>query len=129
MPYSGVANLEVMEAANNYNDFLLHTICAYAPARGTIIDFGAGAGTYARRLAALKRPVICVEADAALRARLAREGLSAYAMLDEIAMGGVDYIYSLNVLEHIADDLAALRQLRSRLRVGAHLLIYVPAFP
>ena len=128
-PYGGVANLEVMEAARNYNDFLLHTICAYAPAAGVIIDFGAGTGTYARRLAAMKRFVICVEADPALRARLAREGLSVCERLDELAVGSADYIYSLNVLEHIADDLAALRQLRSRLRVGGRLLIYVPAFP
>jgi SAM-dependent methyltransferase len=128
-PYSGVVNLELMEAARNYNDFLFRTICAHAPAAGTIIDFGAGTGTFARRLAAIERRVICVEADSALRAGLAGEGFASYSALDELAAEGADYIYSLNVLEHIADDLAALRQLRSRLRAGGRLLLYVPAFP
>src|SRR5260221_3631041 len=90
---------------------------------------GAYTGTSPRRLGEMKRFVVCVEADPALRARLAREGLSVCERLDELAVGSADYIYSLNVLEHIADDLAALRQLRSRLRVGGRLLIYVPAFP
>jgi hypothetical protein len=35
----------------------------------------------------------------------------------------------LNVLEHITEDVAALRDVRRTLKPGAPLLIYVPAFP
>ena len=40
-----------------------------------------------------------------------------------------NYIYTLNVLEHIEDDAAALRSLHAKLTDGGKLLIYVPAFP
>ena len=42
--------------------------------------------------------------------------------------GGVDMIYSLNVLEHIEDDQAALGDFYEALRPGGKLVIYVPAF-
>ena len=38
-------------------------------------------------------------------------------------------IYAINVIEHIADDVAALAQLRELLRPGGKLVIFVPAFP
>ena len=40
---------------------------------------------------------------------------------------GVDLIYTSNVLEHIDDDLAALKQLRATLSPGGRIAIYVPA--
>jgi SAM-dependent methyltransferase len=39
-----------------------------------------------------------------------------------------DFAYTLNVLEHIEDDAAALAALHARLRPGGRLLVYVPAF-
>jgi len=41
---------------------------------------------------------------------------------------GFDLIYSINVLEHIGDDLAVLRSLYKRLKDGGRLKILVPAF-
>lgn len=43
-------------------------------------------------------------------------------------MESYDFAYTLNVLEHIEDDGAAIRQLRDLLKPGARLFIYVPAF-
>jgi hypothetical protein len=40
----------------------------------------------------------------------------------------MDAAYTLNVLEHIPDDVAALRDLRRCLKPGARLFVYVPAF-
>jgi hypothetical protein len=42
---------------------------------------------------------------------------------------GIDYIYSVNVLEHIHDDNATIAALRARLKISGRLLIYVLAFP
>jgi SAM-dependent methyltransferase len=39
----------------------------------------------------------------------------------------IDYAYSLNVLEHVSDDVAALRTLHAKLKPNGRLLIYVPA--
>ena len=54
-------------------------------------------------------PVACVEPDARLRQLVAEAGLRAMSALP--TDGGVDMIYSLNVLEHIEDDEAARRRL------------------
>jgi glycosyltransferase involved in cell wall biosynthesis len=40
-----------------------------------------------------------------------------------------DTIVCLNVLEHVEDDVAAMRHLRSLLKPGGKLLLYVPATP
>jgi SAM-dependent methyltransferase len=40
-----------------------------------------------------------------------------------------DTVVCLNVLEHIEDDLAALHNMRSLLKPGGRLLLYVPANP
>jgi SAM-dependent methyltransferase len=45
------------------------------------------------------------------------------------AGGGFDLIMLLDVLEHIEDDGAVLRVLKSRLKPGGRLLITVPALP
>lgn len=59
---------------------------------------------------------------------LKKKDLSVVRTLNDIPDNSVDYIYSFNVLEHIADDLAILQQLYKKLRYGGRLLIYVPAF-
>jgi SAM-dependent methyltransferase len=127
--YSGVENLEVMSAAENYNRFLLETVRRYAPARGRILDFGAGNGEFAVPLSKRGLDVTALEPDALLRSKIAEQGVRAVAGSEELPDGAFDYIYTLNVLEHIEDDLGALEALHSKLRPGGRLLVYVPAFP
>ena len=50
------------------------------------------------------------------------------ADLEAIPPGSLDYVYSLNVLEHIDDDAGALQAIRARLAPGGQLFLYVPAF-
>ncbi len=125
--YTGIANLEVMEDAVRYNRFLLDLVLPLAPGK-RLLDFGAGTGTFARRLAAQGADVICVEADAQLRAELERNNLRTAAATSDIPSESMDVVYSFNVLEHIADDEAALAELRRVLKPGGQLLLYVPAF-
>lgn len=127
--YSGIENLEVMQEAVNYNRFLLNTVRSRAPAAGRILDFGAGSGQFAVPLSQLGFDVTALEPDHRLRSRIGSQGVRAVAGPDEVANASIDYIYTLNVLEHIPDDVAALRQLRAKLKPGGTLLIYVPAFP
>lgn len=124
----GTENLEVMAEARNYKAFLLGLIRAGVPAQGRLLDFGAGIGTFAQTLASEGRDLLCVELDGAARQRLQEQGLQAHASLDAVAPGSVDGLYSLNVLEYIADDRATLRAFYDRLRPGGSLLLYVPAF-
>lgn len=125
--YTGTDNLAAMEHARNYNRHLTDLLRRFASGN-RVLDFGAGTGTFAKHIAADGLSVQCVEPDAMLRQRLAAAGLSCVAALPEIADRSVDFVYSLNVLEHIEDDLAVLRELHRCLKPRGRLLLYVPAF-
>ena len=70
-----------------------------------------------------------MEPDPHLRARIHELGVPTHTGLADIADASVDALYSINVLEHIENDLAALREMRRVLRPDGGLLLYVPAFP
>lgn len=127
--YTGTDNLEVMAAARNYNEFLLTLIARGNPDRHRMLDFGAGVGTFARALNTRGLAVDCVEPDPAQAAITRSLGLTTFSSIQEIRDESYAFIYSLNVLEHIPDDVEVLRQLARVLSPGGRLLIYVPAFP
>jgi SAM-dependent methyltransferase len=128
--YAGVDNLEVMACARNYLRFLNDSIAQVAgdPQLGPrLLDFGAGTGTHALDLRARGYVVSCAEIDDALRTRLAVEGFDVRPSPDEFEARTFQVVYTMNVLEHIEDDAAALRSLCRVLRPGGLLLVYVPA--
>ena len=127
--YSGVDNLEVMQEAVNYNRYLLTTVREHAPQRGRVLDFGAGGGQFAVPLSQSGMDITALEPDHLLQQRLRAQGIRAVGSTHELADTSLDYVYTLNVLEHIDDDAAALRSLHSKLIENGRLLIYVPAFP
>lgn len=127
--YSGKDNLEAMRLATRYNAFLVGLIERHARPNDRILDFGAGLGLFAQALRERGHRVSCLEADADLKNRLAEHDFHAVRLPSELADDSIDYLYSLNVLEHIDDDVAALSALIPKLKTGARLLIYVPAFP
>jgi SAM-dependent methyltransferase len=122
--YSGATNLEAMLHAVKYNAFLTSLVIAHAKQDDVVVDLGAGLGAFAQEMKLRNYKVLCVEPDESQARTIAAAGLPVVA--DEAE--SVDYLYSLNVLEHIDDDRVALREMHARLRVGGRLLIYVPAF-
>ncbi|MBI3710953.1 MAG: class I SAM-dependent methyltransferase, partial [Proteobacteria bacterium] len=93
------------------------------------VDFGAGTGTFSRMLTARGIEVTCVEPDPGLAARLGEGGLAVHRDISGLGEASVAAVFTLNVLEHIDDDLAALRAIHRALIPGGRLVIYVPAFP
>lgn len=126
--YTGVDNLEVMQEAANYNRYLLDTVRKHAPPRARVLDFGAGSGQFAAPLKAQGLDVTALEPDQLLQQRLRAQGLRVVSDAQELPDSSFDYIYTLNVLEHIEDDAAVLRDLHAKLTAHGKLLIYVPAF-
>jgi len=126
--YTGVDVLEVMAEAENYNAFLLDQIIASSGGARTAVDFGAGMGTFAGMVRDRGLEVTCIEPDAGLRDHLSARGLANHPSIAALPPASADFIYSLNVLEHIEDDLAALRDIHAAMRPGGRFYIYVPAF-
>jgi SAM-dependent methyltransferase len=126
--YTGIDNLEVMREAVNYNRFLVDLVLARTEPGQRIVDFGAGAGTFALPVRAAGHAVACVEPDPTLADHLRKQGFDVHADLANVPDGSLDYLYSLNVLEHIGDDAAIVNLWFRKLRPGGRVLVYVPAF-
>lgn len=126
--YAGTDNLELMVEAENYNHHLLGLLRSRLAGARAVLDFGAGLGLFARALADSGFNMLCLEPDARQAARIAEQGLETCSALDAVPGDSLDAIYSLNVLEHIEDDRAALDALFQRVKPGGRLLLYVPAF-
>jgi len=130
--YTGVDNLEVMDAAGRYRRYLLGLVADVAGPPDDalhLLDFGAGTATHAVALHDLGYDVACTEIDIALRSRLLDLGFDARPSATDFGTKVFDVVYSMNVLEHIDDDLGALRTLFDVARPGGKLVLYVPAFP
>ena len=125
--YSGVDILEALESAHNYNDYLTRLIRGSAESTD-LIDFGAGIGTFSKRLRTAGYNVKCVEPDPVQRRRLEEQGFDTFENITAVADNSASFVFSLNVFEHIQDDAVALREIRQKLKPGGTLLIYVPAF-
>jgi len=128
--YRGHDILDLLKDARSYNDWLTDLVIAAKPPHSAkIVDLGAGRGTFAEMLRARGLEVSCVEPDSENEAILRQLGFPVQAATEEHEPESLDYVYTLNVLEHVPDDEALVRALFSRLRRGGRLFIFVPAFP
>jgi len=126
--YTGLENLEVMADAENYNRFLVSLIQNEARLDEQLVDFGAGIGTFAKAISSGGFKVHCVESDNRQLTRIVEAGLTASPDLSSLVDRSVDLLYTLNVLEHIEDDVTTLKVCLVKIKPGGRLLIYVPAF-
>jgi SAM-dependent methyltransferase len=121
-------------AARHYNDWI------YSRARpflgGRTLDVGAGLGTFATRASADGVEVVALEPEAELADRLERIVAGdpnvrvLRAAVEELHEGeSFDSAMCFNVLEHLPDDVPALRALHDNLRPGGSLLVLVPSHP
>ena len=104
---------------------------AALPRDARILEIGCGTGHNLPMLARFGR-VEAIEIDAAARGiaseRLGRAvGDAPLPGLPGVERGAYDLIAVLDVVEHIADDVAALAAMRERLAPGGKILITVPA--
>lgn len=128
--YTGCENLEAMQEAAKYNDFLLGLVTRrIRPGKDArVLDFGAGSGTYAKMLKKQGVTPDCLEPDRTLQAKLKNSGFNVLKGAHELESEAYDVIYALNVFEHIEDDFAEMENLYKALKKGGSLIIYVPAY-
>jgi len=124
--------LDSLDVASNYAGWIYSMMEPHLGPR--VLEIGAGHGTLTHLLAANREVVVtdvsprCV---AVLRERFSGRAGVEVLEADVLAtpdIGGFDSIVLVNVLEHVADDGAALRHLRDVLHPGGRLLLFVPAF-
>jgi SAM-dependent methyltransferase len=120
-------NLEIMSHAKNYNHYIASLIVNYAKNCQTLLDFGAGIGTIAKEVKSLLSHVdiLCVEHDQELMSQIPRE-FPVFQSLEDIEKP-VDFIYAVNVLEHIEKDRWTLLEFFKILKPNGGLFIWVPA--
>ncbi len=131
MKYEGEENLEILKLAENYNSFLVNQVwekCQKFAGTSQIVDFGSGT----RYLTALieekfGQEILCVEPAENLKKFYVNKRV--YNTLSDLPDGCIDYIYSLNVLEHIKNDQEIVDLCYQKLKPGGRLFLYVPAYP
>ena len=135
----GYATLAVIErGAPNYNAWLGKRLRAHLGKR--VLEVGAGIGTITREILPERELVIALEAEELYARRLdetfrgdcrVRTLHSSVEETDwgQLAAERLDSVLLSNVLEHISDDAAALRNFRKVLPQGGHIVILVPALP
>jgi SAM-dependent methyltransferase len=129
-------DLETMQGAPRYGAHLFDLFRAHVGRR--VLEVGCGIGTMTKRLAERADLVVGIEPNPSCAARVReamrhepRFTLRACHLEDcdraELAAHAFDTVVCVNVLEHIADDVGALRTFRDVVVPGGHVLILVPA--
>jgi SAM-dependent methyltransferase len=124
--YAGKPELQQAQALRNYHRFICRLFRSEYRG-GAIVDFGAGIGTLADQLSDLGS-IVCIEVDPEQSEALRVKGYEVLGSVDSLKDGTVSFVYSSNVLEHLDDDLGALRAIRQKMRPGGRLALFVPAF-
>jgi glycosyltransferase involved in cell wall biosynthesis len=129
--------LHNLERVHRFNSWMAETIAPEIGAR--VLEIGAGIGNITHEL--LPRDLyVASEVNPQYLAYLRNFAIGKpYLRIDRIDVeqegatdrwsGGFDTVVCLNVLEHVSDPLAALRNMRSALAPGGRLVLYVPQGP
>jgi SAM-dependent methyltransferase len=134
----GEATLELLEEFPAYGDFIWERVSSLAEIRGDVLEMGCGIGSISRRLlgSSLVRSLDAVDIDPEYLSRVSREipdprlrTICSSAEAFEPREDSYDLVVSINVLEHVRDDLAALRGFARALRQEGVCLLLVPAHP
>jgi SAM-dependent methyltransferase len=127
--YTGKRILEAMHQAVRYTRAVSGLIeSAWPPGAANVLEFGAGDGAFVSQFRARGANVDCVEVDRDLRTHLQTLGGKVFGDIREVADASYDFIYSINVLEHVPDLVPEVAELRRVLRPGGTLFVFVPAF-
>lgn len=134
----GQAILSSLSNVRRFNAWMVNVIRPYFGLR--ILEVGSGIGNLSRHLPKRER-LIVTDIDATYLEILeeafqdndvvdvAKLDLTRQADFDAIGEGVCDTIVCLNVLEHIEDDVGALRRMRTCLAPGGRVIVLVPQHP
>lgn len=97
---------------------------------GALWDVGSGSGAVARFLKRAGREVMAIEPGGGGAAVSARSGVPSFcATLEQLSLptSSLNAVGMFDVLEHVEDRAAVLKEIKRVLQPGAHLLLTLPA--
>ncbi|HEX8904864.1 MAG TPA: class I SAM-dependent methyltransferase, partial [Longimicrobiaceae bacterium] len=133
--YSG-EELDALAEARNYYGWISGRFAPYLG--GRILEVGAGIGTFTEHLLARAPGARITVVEPAennyphLERRFSGDPrvTPRYGYLDEtVEPGSADSVVAVNVMEHVEDDGAFLRNAARALSPGGHVCLFVPALP
>ena len=139
VPHEGLATLTpAMETAGRYFEWVFDALVPHLS--GRVLEVGSGFGVFSTVLARRHGAVVATDQDpaavAVLERRLAPFPQARVRRLDILDDGAVaalaregplDAVVSMNVLEHVEDDVRALANMARLVRPGGTVIAFVPA--
>jgi SAM-dependent methyltransferase len=125
-------DLDVLGDAVGYQQWVIDS---FGPElNGNVLEIGAGTGNFTRQLATRVEQLTALEPDVSLFRSLAALQLRGvkvvHGSIESYRPGDrFDSVLMINVLEHIGDDIDALRTVRSWLAQRGWIFVFVPAHP
>ena len=130
-------DLEVLAEMPNYYNWILHHFQDHLG--GNAIEFGAGSGTISERLLPYVTSLELVEPSSNLAQHLREKfedvehvNVSSHTLehrIETAPQEGYQNVVAVNLLEHIENDLDALKGFWRLLKPGGKLCLFVPALP
>ena len=129
-------DLETMQEARRYMDHVFGMVRAFVGSR--VLEVGSGIGTITSRLVDIADAVVGIEPNPNCAARI-QEAMGQHPRFTlrvchfeecdaaELASQQFDSVLCVNVLEHIADDVSALKAFKHILAPGGRVIVFVPA--
>ncbi len=126
--YAGKRVLEAMRSAVQYGEAIFKELRAAAPqSRSTILDFGAGDGFFLEKFQSQGVAVDAVEPDPRLQVALRPLTRTLWPDIRDVPKESFDFVYTVNVLEHISGLDETCAQLSRVLKPNKKLFVFVPA--
>jgi len=131
--YKGLSTLEILEGANNYNDWIASEILRGA--KTPMIEIGSGIGNLSEKFMSLK-PLTLSDNDKGLvkilQERFLDTGVRSLYLdiereIDSSLNNQFHSVVAVNVLEHVKNDKRALRNISALLKKGGTIRLLVPA--
>jgi len=132
----GAQTLDVFADTPRINAWMYSKFRAHV--RGSVLEVGSGVGNLSQWLVRDAEHAVLTDMEPAYLTRLrstfandARVEVAHFELggepPDTVTRRRYDAILAINVIEHVRDDLSAVRRLVELLNPGGHLLVYVPA--
>ena len=137
----GLSTLETISRANKFNQWMFDTIYPYC--KGRILEIGSGIGNISQFFVDAKAFITLSDIRENYCSQLKDRFSDASTLEDVILLNLIDpdferkyanykntfdTVFALNVVEHIKDDVLALKNCKFLLKDGGTLLILVPAY-